>query len=71
MTAAEFPPGTLTAGTNLSRAGVVTNIHLTDLGIEGTLESLKAGLCPFTHLQELDLDGTRSGASASEVHAAP
>ena len=36
----------------------MTTIHLTDLGIEGTLESLKSALCPLSHLRELDLDGS-------------
>ena len=36
----------------------VTNIHLSDLNIEGTLASLDA-LCRFRHLRELDLDGGR------------
>jgi len=31
---------------------------LCDLGIEGTLESLKPVLCPFVHLRELDMDGS-------------
>jgi hypothetical protein len=31
--------------------GLVTNIHITDLAIEGTLESLATVLCPFTHLR--------------------
>lgn len=35
MTAEEFPPGTLTVGTNMSRAGVVTNIHLARDGMGG------------------------------------
>ena len=37
----------------------VTNVHLSDLNIEGTFESLLRGLCPFSHLRELDLDGGR------------
>lgn len=43
-----------TAKTN----GVVTNIHITDLKIKGTLASLGPALCPFNHLRELDLDGS-------------
>lgn len=39
--------------------GLVTNIHLSDLAIEGTLESMEKVLCPFRHLRELDLDGGR------------
>ena len=39
--------------------GLVTNIHLSDLAIEGTLESMEGVLCPFRHLRELDLDGGR------------
>ena len=46
------------AGMNISRMGVVTTIHMTDLGIEGSLESLKNVYCPFSHLRELDLDGS-------------
>jgi hypothetical protein len=42
----------------LSTNGFVTNIHITDLKIEGTLESLGPALCPFNHLRELDLDGS-------------
>jgi hypothetical protein len=30
----------------------------TDAHIQGTLESLGRALCPFTHLRELDLDGS-------------
>ena len=37
----------------------VTNVHLSDLNIEGTFESLLRSLCPFSHLRELDLDGGR------------
>jgi hypothetical protein len=44
-------------GKPVHNAGVVTNIHITDLTTEGTLESLGAVLCPFNHLRELDLDG--------------
>jgi len=40
-----------------SELGVVTNIHITDLKTEGSLESLGRVLCPFVHLRELDLDG--------------
>ena len=36
----------------------MTNIHLSDLNIEGTLASLDV-LCRFRHLRELDLDGGR------------
>lgn len=39
--------------------GLVTNIHLCDLNMEGTLESMEEVLCPFKHLRELDLDGGR------------
>ena len=41
--------------------GLVTNIHLSDLAIEGTLESMEDVLCPFRHLRELDLDGGEGG----------
>ena len=37
----------------------VTNIHLSDLNIEGSFETLLRVLCPFSHLRELDLDGGR------------
>ena len=43
---------------SVSRMGVVTNVHLTDLKIPGTLESLGKVLCPLRHLRELDLDGS-------------
>jgi Fungal cellulose binding domain len=57
ITGDEFP-GLWHDGQNVSRTGVVTTIHLTDLGIEGTLESAKAAFCPFVHLRELDMDGS-------------
>ncbi len=57
MTPEEFP-GTWHEGMNISRIGVVTTIHLCDLGIEGTLESARAAFCPFTHLREFDVDGS-------------
>ena len=57
MTPAEFP-GMWHDGMNISRTGVVTTIHLTDLGIEGTLESIGPAFCPLVHLRELDLDGS-------------
>ena len=41
------------------RYGLVTNVHLSDLAIEGTLDSMRDVLCPFTHLRELDIDGGR------------
>ncbi len=41
MTPAEFP-GLWHDGFNISRMGVVTTIHLCDLGIEGELQTLKA-----------------------------
>ena len=44
----------------------VTNVHLSDLNIEGTFESLLRGLCPFSHLRELDLDGGRLVGSMPE-----
>jgi len=47
------------SGDILKEWGLVTNIHLSDLAIEGTLESMKDVLCPFVHLRELDLDGGR------------
>ena len=37
----------------------VTNIHLSDLNIEGTFDSLLTFLCPLSHLRELDIDGGR------------
>ena len=52
MTPSEFP-GLWHDGMNISRMGVVTTIHLCDLGIEGTLESMRAALCPFSHLREV------------------
>lgn len=39
--------------------GLVTNIHLCDLAMEGTLESMEAVFCPFRHLREFDVDGNR------------
>ena len=36
----------------------VTNVHLSDLNVEGELDALDA-LCAFSHLRELDLDGGR------------
>jgi hypothetical protein len=38
---------------------LVTNIHLSDLSIKGTLQSMGGVLCPFKHLRELDLDGSQ------------
>ena len=52
MTPSEFP-GLWHEGMNISRMGVVTTIHLCDLGIEGTLESMRAAFCPFSHLREV------------------
>ena len=57
MTPAEFP-GLWHDGMSINRTGVVTTIHLTDLGIEGTLESMGPAFCPLVHLRELDLDGS-------------
>ena len=57
MTPAEFP-GLWHDGMNISRMGVVTTIHLCDLGIEGTLESMGHAFCPFVHLREFDVDGS-------------
>jgi len=57
MTPAEFP-GLWHDGMNINRTGVVTTIHLCDLGIEGPIESLGTALCPLVHLRELDLDGS-------------
>ena len=39
--------------------GLVTNVHLSDLAIEGTLAAFEETLCPFEHLRELDMDGGR------------
>jgi hypothetical protein len=57
LTPAEFP-GLWHDGMSINRTGVVTTIHLTDLGIEGTLASLGPAFCPLVHLRELDLDGS-------------
>ena len=54
---AEFP-GLWHDGMSINRTGVVTTIHLTDLGIEGTLASMGPAFCPLVHLRELDLDGS-------------
>ena len=56
MSPAEF--ANFHAGMNISRMGVLTTIHLCDLGIEGTLESLGPAFCPFKHLREFDMDGS-------------
>ncbi len=57
MTPAEFPD-TWHEGMNITRMGVVTTIHLCDLGIEGTLESAGKAFCPLRHLREFDVDGS-------------
>ncbi len=56
MTPVEFPDWH--DGMNITRMGVVTTIHLCDLGIEGPLETMKAAFCPLRHLREFDVDGS-------------
>jgi hypothetical protein len=52
-------PENAVAANGAGRYFAVTNVHLSDLNIEGTFESLLRVLCPFSHLRELDLDGGR------------
>jgi hypothetical protein len=56
LQASGAPPG---EGEPSNVWGLVTNIHLSDLAIEGTLDSMQGVLCPFRHLRELDMDGGR------------